>query len=195
MRSARWGQWYPLWIVWALTLGLVVLVFIPQHRRADRTSAEALTAAGELRAKVATLAQVPVRKHRLDSLVHELQAFQAGLAHTDQVDHAMRTFAERARAAAVRCWILNPSVPTLVALDQATDSIAALNLALLPVEFECQGPYVAVGRFLESEEQRPQFCRWRRLTLSPGPGRDEVRASGEVQLFLLPAEQAKGGAT
>lgn len=176
-----------------MTIGLVLLVFVPQHRHAGRDSRAAAQGELELQGKVAMLARLPDRKHRLDSLGQALEEFRGGLARTDQVDRAMRSFEDRARSHDVECWILNPSVPTLVTLEASADSITALNLALLPVEFECQGDYTAVGRFIESEERRPQFSRWERLTITAGPGRSQVRAHGEVQIFLLPAAPVDGG--
>jgi hypothetical protein len=195
MLKMRYWHWWPVALGALATACLLTFVFWPSHKRAVANSDAAVRAAAELQAKVATLKQVPRRKQQLESLVRMLGTFRASLYHTDKVGLAMRAFEERARAAGLQCWILNPSVPTLVTLDQARDSVAALNLALLPVEFECLGDFVAVGRFLAAEERQAQFCQWKRLTITPSAGKNQVRARAEVQLFLLPAENPDGGAS
>jgi len=195
MKKFRLLSWWPVILGATTTVGLLAFAFGPSHKRAVANSEAAARASEELQAKVATLKQVPARKQQLDSLVQMLGAFRASLFRVNQVDLAMRALEGRARAAGLQCWILNPSVPTLVALEAARDSIAALNLALLPVGFECLGDFLAVGRFLASEERLPQFCQWERLTVTPGPGAHQVRAHAEVQLFLLPAEFPEGGAS
>ena len=93
---------------------------------------------------------------------------------------------ERAEAANVSFWTLDPSLPTLVSLEQSEDSVAALDLAVLPMRFECRGDFVSVGRFLESEQRRSEFCLWSRLIISPDGRSQDVRATGDVYLFLLP---------
>jgi hypothetical protein len=191
MRKLPYWHWWPVALGTLAIVGLLIFVFWPNHRRARAHTAAVVHASDELRIKLATLEQVPVRKHQIDSLVRMLGTFRASLYHTNQVDLAMRDFEGRARAAGVECWILNPSLPTLITLEASRDSIAALNLALLPVEFECLGDFLSVGRFLEAEEMEPQFCQWEQLTVTPGPGVDRVRAHALVQLFLLPAEDTE----
>lgn len=195
MLKTRYWHWWPVAVGTLATVGLLAFAFGPSHKRAVANSAAALRAAADLQAKVATLKQVPQRQQQLDSLVRMLGSFRAGLHATDKVGEAMRAFEERAEAAGLECRTLNPSVPTLVTLDRSRDSIEALNLALLPVEFECTGEYVALGRFLAAEERRPQFCQWERLTITSSSVKDHVRARAEVQFFLLPAESPNGGAS
>jgi hypothetical protein len=195
MKKVRLWSWWPVSLGTATAVGLLAFAFGPSHKRAVANSEAVVQASEELQAKLATLKQMPARKQQLDSLVQMLGAFRASLFRINQVDLAMRALEGRARAAGLQCWILNPSVPTLVALEAARDSIAALNLALLPVEFECLGDFLAVGHFLASEERLPQFCKWERLTVTPGPRTPQVRAHAEVQLFLLPSEFPEGGAS
>lgn len=190
MRTLRFGRWSPVVLGTLVTAALLGLSFWPSHERAVTKSKAALKAERVVGANVAALQSVPLRKRALDSLIRELGTFRAGLLRSDQVDRVMHDFEERARKMDVQCWVLNPSVPTLVALEQSPDSVAALDLVQLPVEFECVGDFLAVGRFLESEEQRSQFCQWRRLTITSGSRIQEVRAHAEVVLFLLPADHA-----
>jgi len=188
-------QWrqrrFPVIVAVMITAALWLFGFVPLQERAtaDRKRAQAAEAA--LEAKIELLEQVPQKKHALDSLVDYLRQFRADLFRTDQVGAAMRAFESRAAAAGVSLWTLDPSVPTLVKLDAAPDSVVALQLAVLPVKFECRGEFVSVGRFLEQEEHRAGFNAWRQLDIAPGIRPGEIRASGEASIFLLPAENTE----
>jgi hypothetical protein len=142
----------------------------------------------DLQKRLTLLTELPRKRSELDSLRTRLEVFRKALRRTDEVDEVMRAFETRAAAAQVSFWQLDPSLPTLVSLEQAKDSVAALDLALLPLRFECRGRFVDVGRFLESEEQRSEFCQWSRLTLAPEGRGGRIRATGEILLFLLPEE-------
>jgi hypothetical protein len=186
-------RWLPVALGIAATVGLLIFGFIPFSRNARQQSRQADAVAVDLQKRLTLLTDLPQKQSELDSLRSRLEEFRNALRRTDEVDNVMSAFETRALAANVSFWQLDPSLPTLVSLEQAKDSVAALDLALLPLRFECRGRFVDVGRFLESEEQRSEFCQWTRLTLAPEGLTGRIRATGEILLFLLPEEKFTEG--
>ena len=181
-------RWLPVALGILATLGILIFGFIPFSREARQQTRRAEAVAVELQKRLTLLTELPRKQSELDSLRTRLEAFRNALRRTDEVDDVMQAFETRAHAAGVSFWQLDPSLPTLVSLEQAKDSVSALDLALLPLQFECRGRFVDVGRFLEAEEKRSEFCQWSRLTLSPEGRTGRIRAKGEILLFLLPEE-------
>lgn len=188
MTWTKMGPWIPVAIYVIVSILIVTFAFIPFNKTArDRTAAiEALTERLEHNRSV--FADLPARQSERDSLVVELEAFRAALHRTDEVDEVMQAFKRRAKEAGVKFWTLDPSVPAMVSMEHSKDSVAALDLALLPLHFECYGTFVRVGQFLEAEQMRAEFCQWSRLAISPGKDPKKIRAIGDIVLFLLPEE-------
>ena len=179
-------RWLPTVLYGTAAVAILVFGFLPANRKARTSSRQARVTEEVLDAKLAVLAQLPKKKSELNSLVHSLTTFRDALHRTHEVDEVMRSMVERAGAAGVEFWYLNPSLPVLVTLEEMPDSLARLNLAILPVRFDCRGDFQSVGRFIEAEEQRPDFCQWQRLALSADLRTHGVQARGEILLFLLP---------
>jgi hypothetical protein len=195
MKRAAILRWMPVVAGLLLTAGLWLVGFRPLHLRAQRDAARVRTLAAELEQKIVALREIPWKKNEMDSLTARLGDFRAGLFRTDQVGELMRAFEDRAADAGISFWKLDPALPTLLKLESERDSIALLNLALLPLQFQCKGEFDRVGRFLETEASRPGFCQWKRLTVTPSDRKGEVRADGDILIFLLPAENFDGEAS
>lgn len=192
----KWGTWYRRWLpvcIGALvTIALWAFAFFPYRRAATLDMQRVHALERQLQTTQAVLQLLPERKAELDSLRLDVEKFRSGLFRTDQVDDMMRSMEERAHDAGVTFWTLDPSVPTLLRLEDYPDSVAALPLAVLPVEFECFGDFLAVGKFLEAEERRAEFDTWISITISTKNRAGEVRAHGEANFFLLPARNFEG---
>lgn len=195
MKREALSRWLPIVAGMLLVAGLWVFGFRPLHMRVQQDALHIKTLSAELERKILALREIPSKKSEMDSLAARLGDFRAGLFRTDQVGELMRAFESRAEDAGISFWKLDPALPTLLKLDSERDSIATLNLALLPLQFQCKGEFERVGRFLEAEASRPGFCQWKRLTLTASDRRGEVRAEGDVLIFLLPAENFDGEAS
>lgn len=180
--------WIPVAIYSIATIMIVAFAFIPLNRRAREQTETIAALSKKLEQNVRKLADLPARQSERDSLVLQLESFRATLHRTDEVDVVMQSLAGRARRAGVGFRTLDPSVPALINMEHSKDSVAALDLALLPLHFECYGSFVQVGTFLEAEQARAEFCQWSRLTISPGRDPQQIRAVGDIFLFLLPEE-------
>jgi len=188
MTRAKIVPWIPVAVYVITSVLIVTFAFIPFNKRARERTAAIETLTERLEQNRRIFAELPARQSERDSLVVELEAFRAALHRTDEVDVVMQAFERRAKKAGVKFWTLDPSVPAMVSMEHSKDSVAALDLALLPLHFECYGTFVRVGQFLEAEQNRAEFCQWSRLTISPGKDPKKVRAIGDIFLFLLPEE-------
>jgi hypothetical protein len=186
MKSRSFRQWLTVAINLGATLSFMIFAFVPFHRQARNQSTRAAHLEAELDAKVAVIESLPRKQSDLEQLVALLGRFRASLSGTDEMDGVMARFRERAEASRLNLWTLNPSVPALIKLEAGGDSLSRLDLAVLPVAFECRGAFQDVARFLESEESRPDFFRWQVLAVTTDPLARGVQARGEIQLFLLP---------
>ena len=186
MTRATIRRWLPVGIYGVAALCLLIFGFIPHNRKARQGSSRAETLRTELQAKLLLLEQLPRKQTELSELVASLDTFRRSLKRTDQVEAVMEAFKARANRAGLELWILNPSVPALVEMDLGSDSLARLDLAVLPVSFECRGKFTNVGKFLETEESRSEFCKWQKLAISADPRDGSVHAHGDAYLFLLP---------
>jgi len=179
-------RWLPTVLYGTATVAILLFGFLPASHKARTSSRQARATEEALDAKLAVLAQLPQKQTRLDSLVRSLTTFRNTLRGTDEVDEIMRDMVKRARAAQVEFWYLNPSLPVLVTLVEMPDSLARLDLVVLPVRFDCRGDFRNVGKFIEAEEERPDFCQWQELALSADLRTRGVQAKGEILLFLVP---------
>jgi Tfp pilus assembly protein PilO len=188
-------RWLPVGLYGVVALCLLVFGFIPYNRKARQGSLQIERLRSELQAKVSLLEQLPRKQTELNALVTSLGTFRRALRRTDQVDEVMDDFKRRATVAGLELWMLNPSVPALVKMDSGHDRLAQLDLAILPVSFECRGTFADVGRFLEAEESRSEFCKWQKFALSADPRDSTVHARGDAYLFLLPEANFQESAT
>ena len=191
MKRATFMRWLPIGLNIAATMAIVIFGLIPFSRKARVGSKTTKTMSAQLDAKVQLLAQLPAKQSELDSLVASLSEFRSNLLRTDQVHEVTAAFNTRATAAGLDLWILNPSLPALIEFDAEQDSVANLGLAVLPISFECHGDFLSVGKFIEAEEARAEFCVWQKFVISVDPPRRGVRATGDVYFFLLPEANFK----
>jgi Tfp pilus assembly protein PilO len=177
------------WLVFAyLTVGLAVMVlaFLPFNRKARQQSQRASQLSRELESQITLIESLPHRKTDLDQLQTQLSRFRSELAGTHEVDRVMSQLRERAEARGLELWTLNPSVPVLIQMEEGGDSLARLDLAVLPVSFECRGSFENVAHFLAAQESRADFYRWISLAITADPVAAGVQAKAEIRLFLLP---------
>jgi hypothetical protein len=180
-------RWAPVLLYGLVALTIVLFWIVPSSRRASERTRQARETSTQVAARHAILTTLPQKRAALDSLVRQLREFRSALRMSDEVDAVMDGIRDRGRVADVDFWYLNPSVPTLVTLEEMPDSLARSDLVLLPVAFECRGKFLDVGRFLEREARRRDFCQWRKFSIAADPGSGGVRAHGEVLIILLPS--------
>ena len=188
MTRAKFVPWIPVAIYLIASILIVVFAFVPLNMRARKQTATIERLTARLEHNLRLFSELPARQSERDSLVLQLESFREALHRTDEVDVVMQSYERRAREAGVSFWTLDPSVPAMVNMEHSKDSVAALDLALLPLHFECYGTFVQVGKFLEAEQNRAEFCQWSRLAISPGRDPNKVRAIGDIFLFLLPED-------
>jgi hypothetical protein len=186
MKRISLTRWLPVGLYGALSLCLIIFGVIPLHRKARHGARETQKLSVALQNQLNVLEELPVKQLELDRLAASMSKFTADLRRTNEVDQVMDEFKGRAMDAGLELWILNPSVPALVDMNSELDSVSHMNLAVLPVTFECRGSFIDVGRFLEAEESRSQFCKWQKLTMFVGSRTGSVHAQGDAYLFLLP---------
>lgn len=182
-----WKHWLPVALYLGTTVAVALFGFVPFHRQASEESLRARGLATDLDLRIARIESMPAKQGDLKRLQLELGRFKSSLSSTDEVDRVMRAFRSRAEAAGLELWILNPSVPVLLQLDAGVDSLSRLDLAVLPIVFECRGPFKVLATFLEAEESRTDFVRWHSLSCTAQPAGQLLHARGEMDLFLLPA--------
>lgn len=179
-------RWLPVALCLCACIALLVFAFVPFNRKAREQSAAAKRLSKELEAKVAIIESLPQKQSDLDLVMTQLSRFRASLSAISEVDQVMHDFRVRVEESGLMLWTLNPSVPVLIKLEEGGDSLSRLDLAVLPMSFECRGPFARMGQFLQAEEERSDFCRWDLLAVSADPLVQGVQAKGEVRLFLLP---------
>jgi hypothetical protein len=182
-------RWLPVALCVASSLALLVFAFLPFNGRAREQSRRAAELAHELDLKIQTIEALPQRQTDLNKLMEQLGRFRSSLSGTHELAQVMADFKRRADLAGLDLWTMNPSVPVLVTLEAGGDSLSRLDLAVLPFSFECRGDFLEVGRFLQAEEARSDFCRWTRLTVVADPYAHGVQARGEAKMFLIPGSQ------
>lgn len=186
MTLGQWKRWWPVALYFGSALAIGLFAFVPFHRQAETQSRRASELSRELDLRIEIIESLPAKQEDLRKLALDLSRFKSSLSTTDQADQVMKRFRSRAEASGLELWILNPSVPVLIRLDAGGDSLARLDLAVLPVVFECRGSFRKLASFLESEESRSDFYRWQTLSCSAQPAGELVHARGEIELLLLP---------
>lgn len=180
-------RWWGVGVYFGTALGVLTLAFWPFNRTAREQSLRSKRLGRELEAQIALIESVPRQLTDLEALKAKLHRFKSELAGTHEVDLVMSRLRQRAESAQLELWTLNPSVPVLIQMDAGSDSLARLDLAVLPVTFECRGSFANVSHFLAQAEARADFCGWTSLSMTADPGSAGVSAKAEIRMFLLPS--------
>ena len=186
MKWPRFRRWWPAAVFVCAALGVMIFAFLPFNRIAREQSLRSERLAAQLQAQTALIATLPTQRSDLEELQTRLQRFKSELVATDEVDRMMSQLRERAEAAGLQMWTLNPSVPVLIQMDLGLDSLSRQGLAVLPVAFECRGSFADVARFFALSESRADFYRWTSLPMTVDSPVSGVPATAEIRLFLLP---------
>lgn len=169
-----------------VAVGVMIFAFWPFNRAAREQSLRSKQVSETLETQIELIESLPARRTDLERLRTSLESFRSELAGVGEVDQVMSGLRGRAEERGLQMWMLNPSVPVLIRFDADLDSLARLDLAVLPVTFECRGPFAQVADFLAVTESRADFCRWASLAVTADPPVSQVSARAEIRLFLLP---------
>lgn len=186
MTWAKFRRWWTVALYVGVALGVMIFAFWPFNRTAREQSVRSGRLSRELEAQISLIESLPERSTDLAALQARLRRFKSELLGTDEVNRVMSQFRQRAEESRLQMWTLNPSVPVLIQMDLGSDSLARLDLAVLPVAFECRGSFADVARFLSQSESRADFYKWTALSMTVDPQVTGVQAKAEIRMFLLP---------
>ena len=186
MKWSKFRRWWTVALYVSVALGVMIFAFWPFNRTAREQSLRSGSLAAELATQIKQIESLPARKTDLEALQARLRRFKSELLGTDEVDRVMSQLRARAEDSRLLLWTLNPSVPVLIQMDLGSDSLARLDLAVLPVTFECRGTFADVARFISQSESRADFYKWTSLSVTVDPSVSGVQAKAEIRMFLLP---------
>lgn len=192
MKLSRLRRWWMVAVYVGTAVGVMAFAFWPSNRKAREQSLRSDRLALELETRISLIESLPKRREDLEALQAQLERFKSELFSTDEVDHVMSRLRDRAETARLELWTLNPSVPVMIQMDLGGDSLARLDLAVLPVNFECRGSFMDVANFLVTSESRADFYKWSSLSITADPLASGVQAKAQIRMFLLPPTVALG---
>ena len=188
----------PSWMMWAgLTLALWCLwgwgIFLPLERRHSRESTRVAVMEQEKSAVLARLAAAPFVVAQNDSLRDVLRGRMADLPATDALPQFLDGLAQMGYEQGLAQVSATPALASVMKIPVGSGTRERdVRLDTLQIELAASGDLPAIGGWLDSIEERPDFQRWTSCQWLKGETPGAVAFTGEAAFWIVvPTGQAQ----